>query len=235
MFNMECRPTLVDALDVRRASLDWPRVALAMWRVNMRLSFAGIAVGLLLLFGCSSANEDSAGTSSVAIESIHTDLDGGSCRREIDKEDPNDTPYLVCPGVEDYALIVRDVDSGRKSIDIIDPSGQVLPLAFDEVVTRHMSNLDGKAEWRVVTRDGKPVPIALIVRVQAREDDDNPEKITQSYRAVAKLSASQTCVTDRIPEGGQSETEARRAADSAQARPCAPPQPHIIIDGVVIR
>jgi len=201
----------------------------------MRLSLAGIAVGPLLLFGCSATHEDSAGTSSVAVESIHTDLDGGSCRREIDKEDPNDTPYLVCPGVASYALIVRDVDSGRKSIDVIDPSGQVLPLDYDEVVTRHMSNLEGKAEWRVVTRAGKPVPIALIVRVQAREDDDNPEKITQSYLAVAKLTSNQTCVTDRIPEARQSETEVRRAADSAQARQCAPPQPNIIIKGVVIR
>jgi hypothetical protein len=201
----------------------------------MRLSLADIAaVGSLLLFGCSATTEDSAENSSAVIESIHTDLAGGSCRQEIDKEDPNDTPYLVCPGVASYALIVRDVDSGRKSIDIIDPSGQVLPLDYDQVVTRHMSNLEGRAEWRVVTRDGKPVPIALIVRVQAREDD-NPEKVTQSYLAVAKLTANQTCVTDRIPAGGQSETEVRRAADSAQERQCAPPQPHIVIDGVVIR
>jgi hypothetical protein len=75
----------------------------------------------------------------------------------------------------------------------------------------------------------------LIVRVQAREDNDNPEKVTRSYLAVAKITPNETCVTDRIPEGAQSEADARRAADSAQARTCAPPQPPMTADGAVVR
>lgn len=173
--------------------------------------------------------------SKAAIESIHTDLGGGSCRKEIDKNDPNETPYLACPGVGGYALIVRRVDSGRQSIDVVDSAQRVLPLNYHEFVTRHMATLDESAEWRVATKDGQQVPIALIVRVQAHEDNDTPEKVTHSYLAVAKITPNEVCVTDRIPEGAQSEPEVRSAADSAQARQCAPPQPPMTVDGAVVR
>jgi hypothetical protein len=159
-----------------------------------------------------------------AARSVHTDLGAEACTRQVDTSDPNETPYLLCPGVAGYALIVRRVEAGRRSIDVVDPAKRVLPLRYDEVVTPHMSTLDGKAEWRVVTRDGKQVPIALIVRVQAREDIGEPEKVTRSFLAVAKITPRQACVTDAIAEGTRSPAEIRRAADSAQGRPCAPPR-----------
>jgi hypothetical protein len=194
-----------------------------------------VALPLLLLCGCSGPSHDPAARPQAAIESIATDLSAAACRVEIDKNDPNDTPYLLCHGVAGYALIVRSVDAGRQSIDVVDSAQRVLPLNYQEFITRHMSNLDGKAEWRVATKDGKQIPIALIVRVHAREDNDNPEKVTRSYLAVAKITPNETCVTDRIPEGAQSEADARRAADSAQARTCAPPQPPMTADGAVVR
>jgi hypothetical protein len=202
----------------------------------VRLSIVGVvALSPFLLSGCSATDGDPAVRSRAAIESIHTDLGAGSCVNEIDKNDPNETPYLVCPGVAGYALIVRRVDAGRQSIDVVDSAQRVLPLNYHEFVTRHMSTLTGKAEWRVATTDGKQVPIALVVRVQAREDNDNPEKVTRSYLAVAKITPNETCVTERFTEGEQPETEVRSAADSAQGRPCAPPQPRIAVDGAVVR
>ena len=217
-------------------SLDEPSQRLRPWRTNVRLSIVGLlALSPLVLSGCSATIDDPAVRSKAAIESIHTDLGAGSCRKEIDKNDPNETPYLVCPGVAGYALIVRRVDAGRQSIDVVDSAQRVLPLNYHEFVTRHMSTLDGKAEWRVATRDGKQVPIALIVRVQAREDNDNPEKVTRSYLAVAKITPNDACVTDRIPEGAKAEADVRSAADSAQDRPCAPPQPRMTVDGTVVR
>lgn len=200
----------------------------------MRLSIVGLVVSAVVATGCTGAG-DSTERTSASIESVETELDPGSCRKEIDKTDPNETPYMACPGVAGYSLMVRRVDSGRQSIDIVDPAQQVFPLSYQEFVTRSMSNLDGNAEWRVTTRDGKPVPIALIVRVQAHEDLDAPEKVTRSYLAVAKITPNDACVTDRIPEGTRSETELRSAADSAPERPCAPPQPPITVDGAVVR
>lgn len=202
----------------------------------MRLFIIGVvALSPLLLSGCSAKNDDAPTRSKPAIQSVDTGLGAGSCKKEVDKNDPNETPYLVCPGVAGYVLIVRRVDAGRQSIDVVDAAQRVLPLNYQNFVTRHMFTLDGKAEWRVATQNGKQVPIALIVRVQAREDNDNPEKVTHSYLAVAKIAPNEACVTDSIPEGTQSEAEVRSAADSAQQKQCAPPQPRMTADGVVIR
>ena len=169
------------------------------------------------------------------VESVQTHLGPPACRTEIDRTDPNETAYLLCPGVGGYALIVRRVDSGRRSIDLVDPAGRVYPLHYEEFVTRHMSTLSDKAEWRVGTRNGRQVPVALIVRVQAREDASRPETVTRTYAAVAKITPDAACVTDVVPESAQSATELRSAAESAQDRPCAPPRPPMAVDGAAIR
>ncbi len=201
----------------------------------MRLvTSAAFALSPLLLCGCMAKRDEAAGRPKAAIESIQTGLGPGSCKQVIDKNDPNGTSYLLCPGVAGYSLIVRRVDSGRQSIDVVDAAQRVHPLDYQEFVTRHMSNLDGNAEWRVAARDGKQVPIALIVRVQAREDNDNPEKVTRSYLAVAKLAPETACVTGTMPEGTP-EAEVRRTADSALERPCAQPLPPMTSGEVVIR
>jgi hypothetical protein len=202
----------------------------------VRLFIVGLLAWIALpQCGCSATDGDRSAGTKAAIESLYTNLSAGSCAKEIDKNDPNETPYLSCPGVAGYTLIVRRVDAGRQSVDVVDSAKRVFPLNYQEFVTRHMSTLDGLVEWRVATKDGKPVPIALIVRVQAREDNDQPEKVTHSYVAVAKIAPNETCVTDRIAGGTQSEAEVRSRADTAQERPCAPPQPPMTVDGAVIR
>ncbi len=202
----------------------------------MKLSVVGAAaLSLLPLCCCSLGDGDTAVTSKSGIESVYTDLSGAACKQESDKQDPDETPYLVCPGVAGYSLIVRRVDAGRKSIDIVDGAQRIRPLKYQEFVTRYMSTLGEKAEWRVATRDGRKVPIALIVRVQAREDNDNPARVTRTYFAVAKIAPNGACVTDRIPEGSRAEAAVRNAADSAQSRSCVPPQPRMPVDGTAIR
>lgn len=202
----------------------------------MKLSITGpVALSALLLAGCTAKEINAPVRSKAAIESVYTDLGAGSCTKGIDRTDPNETPYLACPGVAGYTLIVRRVDAGRQSIDVVDAAQRVLPLRYQEFVTRHMSTLGEKAEWRVETKDGKQVPIALIVGVQAREDDADPEKVTRTYRAVAKIAPDEACVTDRFTEGAQPETEVRGAADSARERPCTPAQPPMTDGGAVVR
>ncbi|NWF84720.1 MAG: hypothetical protein HXY18_12920 [Bryobacteraceae bacterium] len=187
----------------------------------MQTPVIGLGLGCaLLLAGCAGT-----GGTKPEIRSVFTDIRGGDCVKEIDKTDPNETPFLRCPGPAGYSLIVRQVDSGRESIEVMDPANRVHALNYQEVVTRSMSNLEGRAEWRVETKDGKPAPIALIARVQAREDTDNPEKVTRTFLAVAKVTAEEVCVTDRIDAAGQQPAEAQKLADTARTRQCAPAQP----------
>jgi hypothetical protein len=187
-----------------------------------------IALSFLSLSSCSGSEGNDAGQTSVATESIYTELTPATCRTEIDNSDPNETPYQVCPGVAGYSLILRLVDSGRQSIDVVDPAQRVFPLAYHEFVTRHMSTIEGRAEWRVTTQDGRQVPIALIVAVHAREDLDNPETVTHHYLAVAKVAPNEACVTQTIVEGSRAESAVRSAADSAGATPCLAAQPPVI-------
>jgi hypothetical protein len=197
----------------------------------VKLTLVGaMALGAVIQSGCSAENRAPATDARAAIESIQTPLGAASCRKEIDKTDPDETPYLLCPGVAGYSLIVRRVDSGRRSIDVVDPAQRVMPLNYQDVVTRHMSSLADSAEWRVANRDGRQVPLALVVRVRAREDGDQPEKVTASYAAVAKITSNEVCVTDRIADGPQAEAAIRAAADSAQGRACAPALPRLAAD-----
>jgi hypothetical protein len=76
-----------------------------------------------------------------------------------------------------------------------------------------------KAEWRLVTQNRKLVPVALIVRYNASEDPESPNKIT-SYLAVAKITQIEICVTDKISPGPNANEDARRAADAASTKPC---------------
>lgn len=157
--------------------------------------------------------------------SVITDLEPAACRKEADKTDPNETPYLVCPGVAGYSLIVRRVESGRRSIDLVDPRQHVFPLNYQEFVTRQMSALSNHAEWRVVDRGGRPTPIAVVVGVEAHEDTRAPEKVTRTYLAVAKITATTACVTDRVIAGSRSEAEMQAIVDASAQKACLEAQP----------
>lgn len=203
----------------------------------MKLTTAAVLLCVsLIVCGCA-AREDAGSTRPPAqIESVSSSLAPASCTKETDPNDPNGTTYLACPGTSGYRLIVRRVDAGRRSIDIVDQSGKASPLDYQEFVTRHMCTLGETAEWRVTKdSDGRQIPIALIVPVLAHEDDENPEKVTRTYLAVAKISRQETCVTGTIPEGSKPEAAVLRAADAARSSACAPPLPPITEGGVVIR
>jgi hypothetical protein len=185
----------------------------------VKIRYAGGLVPLAALLSACSARPEA------AIESIYTSLNPASCKQTIDKDRPDEVPYLSCSGVAGYLLTVRRVESGRLSIDVVNTAQNPFPLNYQYVVTRSMTSLDDKAEWRVSTQNGGPSPIALIVAVQARENAEDPSKITTTYLAIAKITADGACVTDRIRQVVKSEAEVRRLADSARNRPCAPELP----------
>lgn len=203
----------------------------------MKLSISALSLSApLLLCGCAARNESEAVRPPAPIQSVSSSLAPASCTKETDPNDPNGTTYLACPGTSGYRLIVRRVDAGRRSIDVVDASGKAAALNYQDFVTRHMCTLGEKAEWRVTKdSDGKQVPIALIVAVLAHEDNNHPEKVTRTYLAVAKISRQETCVTATIPEGSQPEAAVLRAADAARSNACSPPLPPITEGGVVIR
>ncbi|HEU0301770.1 MAG TPA: hypothetical protein VFR37_20115 [Longimicrobium sp.] len=148
-----------------------------------------------------------------AIRSAYTPLDEAQCRvTDFDEESQSSTSR--CPGVAGHVLNVHDGDL-RASIDIVTPDGRAHELNYWHVITSGFSGLGPRAEWRM--RGERP--IALIVRVNASENPEDSSIIT-SYLAVAKITARQICVTDRIAPAPDANEAARRAADASADRPC---------------
>lgn len=150
-----------------------------------------------------------------SVKSIYTDLNGQGCgpvktTSEVSSE-------WTCPGVPGYKLQIQS-DDDRDSVNVITPDGKPHPLNFSKTISKGaFASLGEKAEWRVIFRNGKSVPIALIVRVDLQARDTG--KRTYSL-AVAKISDQGICVTDRVNPGVNANGTARSLADSSASKPC---------------
>jgi hypothetical protein len=142
------------------------------------------------------------------------------CQSHIDSNDPNSTSYKLCPGVAGYQLILRKMGAGRKSIEVINAAQQSFPLNYQDLVTKGMFHLGQQAEWRVVESSNEATPVALVVEVHAHENLDEPDQVTTTYLAVAKISATEICVIDVVDQQDLSRQQLQQLADDAQQRAC---------------
>lgn len=124
-----------------------------------------------------------------------------------------------CPGVANYALDMHDSDA-RMSLDVIADGGQAQGLEFWSVASGAFSNLGPRAEWRYPGEAKQPN--ALIVRFDAFQQPEQPERPT-SYLLVVKLAANGSCLVAKLPPGPGQNEAARVAADKAQSSACLKP------------
>jgi hypothetical protein len=159
------------------------------------------------------------GSQSVAQNrSVYTSLDAKQCRT-IKTETTGAGDYEGrCRGVAGYSLTLLEGDL-RQNIIVNTPKGKKHSLELWDVISGGFSSVGPKAEWRMAKQHNKLVPAALIIRYNASENPDNPNKHT-SYLAVAKITPNEICITDKISPGANANNEARRAADSAATKPC---------------
>lgn len=161
----------------------------------------------------STSSNSSQPTASTSIKSIYTELDGKGCGAP--KTTGEISSERTCTGIEGYKLIIQ-TDDDRDSITVIAPNGKQHPLDFWDKISKGAFNALGqKAEWRVDSKSGKDVPIALIVRVDVQGEDKKT-----SYLAVSKITEQKICVTDRIAPGADQNEKARVAADGSAGKPC---------------
>ncbi|HEY6803921.1 MAG TPA: hypothetical protein VI306_10110 [Pyrinomonadaceae bacterium] len=150
-------------------------------------------------------------------QSVYTNLDPKLCKTL--KSDPSEAgEYLGrCNGTAGYSLLVAEGDL-RQNITVITPRGTKHSLDLWSLVSPAFSSLGPKAEWRVIRQKNKTVPVSLIVRYNASENNEQPNKLT-SYLVVVKITADEICVTDKIKPVPNANEEARRLADTP-GRPC---------------
>ncbi|MDT4897467.1 MAG: hypothetical protein QOH25_2544 [Acidobacteriota bacterium] len=147
------------------------------------------------------------------ISSVYTSLSG--CKLV---KTGHDWSVQACRGVGGYNIQL-EYDDARESITIYSPDRQKHPLELWRVVSSGFSSVGQKAEWRVTSKNGKVVPVALIVRFNASENPEDSTKVT-SYLVVAKITPQKICVTDKIAPSATANEEARRAADASADKPC---------------
>ncbi len=150
--------------------------------------------------------------------SLYTSLEEKQCRTiKIETTGAGDYEGR-CRGVAGYSLTLLEGDL-RQNIIVNTPKGAKHSLELWDVISGGFSSVGPKAEWRMASQNGKLSPVALIIRYNASENPDNPDKRT-SYLAVAKITLTEICITDKISPSANANIEARRAADSAASKAC---------------
>lgn len=150
--------------------------------------------------------------------SVYTSLAEKQCKT-IKPVNPQTGDYEGrCRGVAGYALLVTEGDL-RQNVTVITPKGDKHSLELWDVISGGFSSVGPKAEWRMAKQNGKLIPVALIIRYNANDDPESPNK-QSSYLAVTKITATEICVTDKIMPGAKANEEARSAADTAAGKPC---------------
>jgi len=150
--------------------------------------------------------------------SVYTPLGEKQCRTIKSAEAGDDGFEARCRGTSGYSLILSEGDL-RQNLVVVTPKGKEHSLELWNVVSSGFSSVGPKVEWRLATQNGKPTPVALVIRYNTSEDAESPNKNT-SYLAVAKITATEICVTEKISPGPKANEEARRAADAAATKPC---------------
>ena len=150
--------------------------------------------------------------------SVYTPIGEKQCRTLKSAEAGDDGFEARCRGTAGYSLLLSEGDL-RQNITVITPQGKRHSLDLWSVVSGGFSNVGPKAEWRLAMQSGKLIPVALVVRYNASEDPEKPDKQT-SYLAVAKITPAEICVTEKIFSGPKANEDARRAADTAASKPC---------------
>ena len=154
--------------------------------------------------------------------SVYTSLETKQCRT-IKTETTGAGDYEGrCRGVGGYSLTLLEGDL-RQNIIVNTPKGTKHSLELWDVISGGFSYVGPKAEWRTARQKGRLVPVALIIRYNASEDAEHPDKKT-SYLVVAKITPTEICVTDKISPSSTANDDARRAADTAANKPCVKTQ-----------
>ena len=146
--------------------------------------------------------------------SVYTSLGEKQCRPLKSAMDGDDGYEGRCRGAAGYTLLLSEGDL-RQNITVVTPQGTKHSLDLWAVISGGFSSVGPKAEWRMA----KQKPKALIIRYNASEDPNQPNKLT-SYLAVTKITTSEICVTDKILPGAKANEDARRAADESANKPC---------------
>lgn len=151
------------------------------------------------------------------VDGRYTSLRGANCKT-LELDDELGSTETRCAGVPPYTLVVTDSDA-RQHLAVIEGEGSPKSLEFASRVSAGFSELGDTVEW---WPQGDAAPTALIVRFNAYEHPEQPDRTTP-YLVVSKLGAS-PCVTEVIAPAANQNQAAREAAARAASAACSGPR-----------
>lgn len=156
----------------------------------------------------------------LAATSLYSDLYGKNCRA-VDSDAGSGASTRLCRGVAGYHLLVHEAN-GQTSVDIVTPKNSVWPLEYWEVVTPGLSSVGRMAEWRMEVRNGKPVPVALLVRLDIRAPALSGPRIAGSEGLItaARIERDGACVVFQGSGHARTADAEARAAAADRTRKC---------------
>lgn len=147
---------------------------------------------------------------------IYTSIAASRCTVE-ELGDELGSTSSTCQGLPPYRLVVTDSDA-RQGLEVVHGEGPPQSLQLGTRVSGAFSDLGEIVEWR---RDAAGAPSALIVRFNAYDQPEKPNRAT-SFLVVARLADRGSCVVNVLAPGPQQNRQAREAADAAASAPCLP-------------
>ena len=151
---------------------------------------------------------------------VTTDLHGKACKILAFDRDTG-AATRQCTGVAGYKLLVHDED-GRTSIDVVPPATRALPLNFWDVVSNGYSTVGRKAEWHMARRNGKMVPVGLVVRVDTLDAVAQDRYKRGALTTVTRIGRHDACVVFKTESTSREASRKARAAALDPRAQCLP-------------
>jgi hypothetical protein len=158
-----------------------------------------------------------------ALESRFTNLGGKGCQTIKDEKEG---PWIEqkCPGIGGYKMLY-DYSDGRIGITLISSKGTKHDIDFNEFVESYtFLEVDPKLEWLLKRQEKELAPIALIIRYNAGNVNENTNKYPL-YLMVVKITATEICVVDIVKAVDDTNIKVKQTANEAFSKTCLePPQ-----------
>ncbi|MBZ2206925.1 hypothetical protein [Massilia soli] len=171
------------------------------------------SLAFVALFAAASAISAQAAT-------VTTDLHGKACKI-LAFDRGTGAATRQCAGVAGYKLLVHDED-GRTSIDVVAPAAGKMPLNFWDVVSNGYSMVGRQAEWHLVRRNGKLVPVGLVVRVDTIDSVAQDRYQRGALTTVTRIGQNDACVVFKTNSASRQASRKARAAALDPRAPCLP-------------
>ena len=181
--------------------------------MNKKITFTYVLALFLFGQGLIEAEQNNVVSSDSMYESSYTSIAQKDCQT---LESDNLGSIEECESFAGMKVIVIEGDT--KQGIILTRDNKRYELDFGSLVSQGFISLNSDLEWRY-KRQEFDNPLAMILRLEVNEDEDDVEKVT-SYALISKITENEICVVGKIKTEENQDELVRKMAEEAISMPC---------------